>query len=258
MEFKSGDPAIHYIVTAISVDDDEDPAMTKLNPRDQEQLAKGWQIATLNLDEPTRQFIKGMDALILRVSFDPGALPGKKEFTLNGLETDWLLTFGDAMGGISFMREVTEDIADPTTDLILPEQTFLQIQTAVPLPVRSIELRVHVNKEKAEVAWSVAGNGARTLTARRISDTVYRTDRIELYEAGRPPPPKSPGVYALGVRLGDQIYVEPEDPYLLAMTPAVLKAKILRTPAELGETWKEALTRAAHDAGVPLASSWAR
>lgn len=258
MELKSSDPAIHYIVTAISVDDDEDPAMTKLNPRDQEQLAKGWQIATLNLDEPTKQFIKGMDALILRVNFDSGALPGKKEFTLNGLDTDWLLTFGDTMAGMSFMREVTEDIADPTTELILPEQTFLQIQTAVPLPVPSIELRVHINKEKAEAAWSVAWNGARTLTARRISDTVYRTDRIELYEAGRPAPPKTPGFYALGVQVGDQIYVEPDDPYLLAMTPGVLKAKVLRTPAELGETWKEALERAARDAGVPEAEAWYR
>ena len=77
---------------------------------------------------------------------------------------------------------------------------------------------------------------------------------IELVEPGKPHGPSDRGVAFLTVNLHDKLVARLDDPGLLMGVSR--PATVLRTPAELGMMWKDALLRAAKAKGVSV-SDWA-
>ena len=238
IQFKSEDPSVTYMLIAMSADKATHPARKEI-------LDFGWREARRNLDDDTIRLTQGLDALLVYARFKPGVLPGTKRFTLNGADGAWRLRFGDDRASISFMRAITEDIADPTGHLILPERVFLEVRTGAAFPIDSIPLKVALNG--LPISWG----GAKTIEARRVEPTVYRTDAIELVDSGRSTPATEKGVFFIPAQVNDEIRVRLEDPFLLGVTPASTVVKVLRTPGDLGTTWKEALLRAAKADGLP-------
>jgi hypothetical protein len=239
---------VDYTPTAIW----RDP--TSAGPYSDQLFAKGFDQVTRELDADLAAQVRKLDAMLVKVSLQPGVVPGIKEFRLNGANGAWTLQFGDQRSMFSFARDVSVDSEDVMLeDGFLPERIFLELRTLVPLPIDNISLRVWVNEK--EVHWA----GGTTLVAYRDSKnpTVYRTQYIELVENGRPLPSPETGVFYLPVKLGDMIYARIEDPNLLWTAPAVPRIKVRRTPAELGLTWKEALARAAKADNIrPPVSNW--
>jgi hypothetical protein len=245
IEIKSEDPNISYLLIAMQ-------AEHELHPARRELFETGWREAYNNLDADTIALTKRLDALLVYARMKTGVLPGVKRFTVNGADATWRLRFGDDRASISFMRAITEDVADPTSKLVLPERVFIEVRTGAAFPTDAIPLKVQVND--ALVTW----NGAKTLLARRVEPTVYRTATIELVESGHATPATEPGVFFLPVQLKDQIDVRLEDPFLFGVTPPTTVARVIRTPGELGETWKEALLRAAKADGITDFDDWGR
>jgi hypothetical protein len=245
MEFKSEDPNLRYFAVALS-------AEKNLAPLRQEQIETGWREARKNLDADTILITRDLDALLVYARSKTGILPGLKEFTLNGASGSWRLRFGDDRASISFMRAITEDVADPTSNLVLPERVFLEVRTGAAFPIESIALKAQLNG--SPVTWG----GAKTIEARRVEPTVYRTNTIELVESGRSMPAAEQGVFFLPAQVRDVVDVRLEDPFLLGVTPASTVARVIRTPSELGETWKEALLRAAKADGIANIDDWGR
>jgi len=245
IEFESGDPNISYFAVAL----DRERNLAEMRKT---QFETGWRTARLNLDEDTITLTRDLTAVLVYARTKTGVLPGMKQFKLNGLEASWRLRFGDDRATITFMRAITSDIADPTENIVLPERLFLQVRTGADFPIDAIPLKVQVNDKP--VTW----NGAPTIPARRVAPGVYRTDTIEFIEEGKPMPAPEKGVYFLPVRLKDKVAYRPEDPFLLGVSSANAAVPVLRTPAELGTTWKEALVRAAKADGFQEVTDWNR
>lgn len=262
IRYASDDRTLDYSTVALDSEKNKDPDT-------QNQFRRGWAQVLRPLDADTREIVSKLDGMIVRVDLRKGVLPGLKEFRVNDLSGSWILHFGDDRASISFAREITADQSDQTNSLLLPERFFIEVRTEVPLPLNEIPLVVEVND--AEVDWKGSpsiiashvkdeetgetveiSNDTRPHRLAKLKNGVYHTSYIELIEAGRPAPTPEPGVFYLPVKPGDTIRARIRDPNLLNASPPLAQATVLRTPAQLGETWKEALERAARADGIEV------
>lgn len=262
LEFKAEDPTVDYFFVASSKIVFGSPA--NLADPQRALFAKGWREVLAHLDPATARIAQGMDSMLVRAQIRGGVLPGYKHFQLNGLAGSWRLRFGDDRAALNFAREIAGNEYDPTGSLLLPERFLIEVRTDGDFPVDEIPLKLQLNN--LPIKW----NGNSTLVARKIprnkaadllrkdkgeapEPTLYRTDFIELVENGAAQGPPERGVYHLKAKVGDQLLVTPADQFLFGTTPPAIAAPILRTPAELGLTWKDALARAARADGVEVA-----
>ena len=185
----------------------------------------------------------GLEAVLVRATLSRGVVPGPASFTLNDAPASWLLKFGNARAEISFIRTL-RGATERTSDLFLPESTAVEVLTSIDLPMDRVPVVVGRNGQPAAIG------GAKTLDAMRVPGTprVYRTAPIALRDgtAG-----SSAGTLEFRVALGDELQSMVANEALLVAQP-VATARIHRTPAKLGKTWKEALTAAARCTGTDL------
>ena len=258
-QIMSEDPAIDYSVIAVSKRLFDSPE--NLADPQKALFVKGWNQVMAPLDADTALIAKDMDSALVQAHLRPRALlPGIKHFALNGLDGSWRLRFGDDRTTITFAREITEKIYDPTTSLLLPERFLVEVRTDGDFPLDEIPVKLQLNK--APITW----NGKPTLVARKVPrdpaidrlrkdkgenplPTIYRTDLIELVEKDRRG--TELGVYYLKAAVGDKLWGALQDQSLLGAPPDI-SAPILLNPDVLGMTWKDALTRAARANGVAI------
>lgn len=243
----TGSDHLEYTVQALDTD-------KSLSPEDKKKLDAGRKEAMKDInDGDTRALAQKAQAMLVRVDIRNGALPGLKEFTVNGIggKTSWHLQFGDDRAIISFGRDTAYGEHELTTSLFTPERAFIEVHTEVAYPVDHFDLRVELNDKL--VTW----NGLNTIVAKLDpydkTKTTYRTARIDLYD--RTAPPASQNVASLQVKPGDKFHIRLDDEALLHAR--FHETAVYRTPGALGMLWKEALRRAAAVKGVTVAD-WAQ
>ncbi len=212
------------------------------------------------------------DFLILRVNLKPGVLPGRKKLTINGTPTEWLLRFGDHKAEIGFARDNTQDLRD-RQDIDLrglaietemanfvyqSEQVYLEVRTAVPLPMDSVPVMIAKNGKFLKF------NGKRELTAIKSSNpdepAIYRTPPLYLIDQGQQwiYPPTA---LTIVVNQKDQLQAQLGGDPVLNVSPTFGQVSVLTSPTDirgailgdwtqLGISWPEAVYRAAKCANV--------
>jgi hypothetical protein len=242
-----GGDNLEYTVQALDTD-------KTLSPEDKKKLDAGRKEAMKDInDADTRALAQKAQAMLVRVDIRKGALPGLKEFTVNGVggKSSWHLQFGDDRAIVSFARDTAYGEHELTTSLFTPERAFIEVHTEVAYPIDHLDLRVELNDRP--VIWT----GAKTIVARLDpydkTKTTYRTARIDLYD--RIEPPATPNVARLQVKPGDELRVRLDDEALLHAR--FHATTVHRTPGDLGMLWKEALSRAAEVKGVTV-TDWSQ
>ena len=137
-----------------------------------DDVERAWRTITNGMDEATAKSVRTLQAATVSVDFAPGVLPGTTEFSWGSAKASWPLQFGDNTASVRVVRPLTQAEWEPTPVAFLPEQLYVEVETALSLPVDSIKVYI-------------AANGAlmnEPLVATRLSASsrVYRTGPVVL------------------------------------------------------------------------------
>tara|TARA_R110001592_G_scaffold363371_1_gene685743 strand:+ start:375745 stop:379671 length:3927 start_codon:yes stop_codon:yes gene_type:complete len=217
------------------------------------------------------------DFLILEATLKPGVTPGYKALKINGVETAWLLRFGDHQATMGFARDLTLDLRDQVgldqkqipveyeqTDLVYrQEQVVLEIRTQGHLPIE--EFRILVGKNGQMMKFG----DDRGLLAKRSSNpanpNIYHTAPIYLINKGEQNL-YPPDAITIEVTARDKLQAALGGAQILNLQTPLVQAQVLGNPTEVlkavqggrarpGRLWREAVLRAAQCAGIEGAQS---
>lgn len=214
------------------------------------------------------------DYLILEATLKPGVKPGHKALTINGVETAWLLRFGDHRASLSFARDLTLGLAPAKrvglapetqqTDLVYSrEEIVLELRTRVTMPFSSF--RVMISKNGKQLKFGDERGVLVTQLAEEGALKVYRSSPIHLIKPGDEAL-HPPGALLVPVAPGDTLNAALDGPQVLNLDAPLASAKVILNPANLlaaiqgntapkGLLWREAVLKAAQCADVSGASS---
>ncbi len=204
------------------------------------------------------------DFLIVNVTMKPGILPGQKVFRLNGVETQWLLRFGDHQADFGFARDVKLGIRAESIDksnlaietefsdyVYQAEQVYFEVRAKQLLPMQSLEFFIAKNgtpllfDKKRELLATPTENDPKTYR----SPPVYlvRPGTRDLYPAD---------AIVIEVTNQDRLQVSLTSNVIMANparvdvpvleSPSELRSAIRQQPAPEGLKWSEAVLRSAN------------
>jgi hypothetical protein len=263
---ESLDEDVRYYVYALKTIYDETNAFNDPELRD-----KGLERVELeaNAEKPRYTRQAGDDFLILEATLKPGVGPGYKGLKINGVETAWLLRFGDHVAQLGFARDLTlgfeEDVRaglPPETEfadlLYTPEQIIVELRTEI--EVHKDEFHALVAKNGKQLKF--AGKRGVTLYKQKQdgSTRVYRSKPIYLVRPGEQSV-YPPGAFLVPAKPGDTLQATLTGPPVLRVDKPLVNAKVIATPQNLLKAiqgddapkalmWREAVVKAAQCVGV--------
>lgn len=201
--------------------------------------------------------------LIVNVTMKPGILPGQKVFRLNGIETQWLLRFGDHQADIGFARDVKLGVRAESIDksnleietefsdfVYQAEQVYFEVRAKQLLPMQSLEFFVSKNgspllfNEKRELVALPTENDPKT----------YRSPPVHLIRPGSRDSYPADAI-VIEVTKEDRLQVSLTSNVIMANpahvdvpvleSPSELRSAIRQQPAPAGLKWTEAVLRSA-------------
>lgn len=211
----------------------------------------------------------GDDFLILEANLKPGVKPGFKSLTINGVETAWLLRFGDHRATLGFARDLTLDLDDTLRAGLPPETEQTDIVYARERVILELRTQVEVPLDEFQIILSKNGKllkfgDTRGITLRKQtkigSPKVYRSNAIHLVAAGdeglHPP-----GTMMIHVQSGDTLLAALDSAQVLNLANPLVSAKVIASPVEMlqaiqgpnapgSRLWREAVLKAAQCADV--------
>ncbi|MEM7584713.1 MAG: hypothetical protein AAF560_15085, partial [Acidobacteriota bacterium] len=231
VDIQSSDPSVSYVMLAR-------PGDAARSPFHRQNFDRGWEKLLAGLPASAHAAARELDAVIVRATFEEGALPGFHELRFEGTRGSWLLQFGDNTAAVSFVREVrsprhAEDRAvyERIGDAFSPEVVAIEVETEVALPTDTLRVIVGRNGERLELG------GDDGLVAGRVGPRRYRTSPLLLSDSGG----------EITVKPGDRLFAKLGQPGLISVEPNIAQLSIHRTPAAPGiETlWADAVVQAA-------------
>ena len=212
-----------------------------------DDIERAWRTITAGMDDATAKAVRALPAATVDVDFTAGVLPGVTEFTWNGAKAVWQLQFGDNTAKVRAVRATSPTTSEETSTAFLPEQIRVQVETALALPVDSINV-------------FVAANGALQkdpIEATRVpgSPNLYQTGPI-VFQGEGPPPADASGM-VIAARSGDKVTFVAEQQRGLFFGAAQATVSVFNDPSEVSTTWNHELMICAKLAGKEMPTDWA-
>ena len=163
--FNTDDGAVRYMRARVS----NDPPSPYYGPL----FDKGWTLAGELFAPGDRADLRKLDAILVQVAIENGAVPGERAFQLNGAEGTWQMDFGDNHAELSFTRDEKDDSREGgkfesgsrDLDEIFVGETFhIEVRTNLAVPIGAIPLAFAngpspaVGKDLKVIAYRVDGN----------------------------------------------------------------------------------------------------
>lgn len=187
------------------------------------------------------------DALLVTASLKPGAAPGTEYLTLDGAVGGWPLLYANQAAALRFVRD-----GDVANDVFYPGDIgYVRLSFESYLPLDEIAISIS-RGERDKVVDGV-------LIARRVNDDDpvlinYMTEPVHFYHRSKPElsPPPDENALRVPVLEGAIVTAELVDRAQALTLPPVAKATIYNGPDQLGEMWKDALSRVAASYGETI------
>lgn len=216
-----------------------------------EEWQRGWAAACDRFKSSDAvQKCQGLEAMLVEADLS-GTVGGIKDFDIhNGAKTlpaTWILDRGDIKAALSFVRPryppdtpnvgLTHEYFFQTDIAFQPEKIRIQIRTESDPRLESIDLTLAKNDTFIQVA------GEPTIKARRVPGTTteYLSAPIIVHAGGDKLGQTPADAIDILSQSGELLQAKIADDGLLANSPAVIQATILRAPQT---PWIEALKRA--------------
>lgn len=188
---------------------------------------------------------------LVNVTLKPGVTPGTKALQLGKSRKSWPLLFAEQAAALQFARH-HDNVRSDSVPIFFPGDigaVDLIYKTDIPFEFVEIEL-LH------RPLWAKKGAEPKEIghvRARRIDSLdpdqppVYRSDPIHFVSHANPQrrPPENADAFYVNVFKGDTVAARLRDLATGHATPPVVVAQILGDPGELGELWRNALSRVA-------------
>lgn len=260
----------------------------KKNPQDTFERDKAFERleALKKMDLAPYEHAQDDEFILLEATLKPGVKPGRKTLRVNGVETEWLLRFGDHRAEIGFSRDLAQDLRDrPAEELgnislkheftefvYRPEAIYIEIKTETRIPIETLPILVARNGEIIKFGPLRAISA--TLPDPEAPNT-YRTPPIYLIKDGQQDLyPKD--ALTLVVEPQDVLQAALADTPILALSPNHAQAVVLHTPQDMSSAisgdwsvdpvtnkrnkhnmlWREAVYDAAVCAGIDEARQY--
>jgi hypothetical protein len=216
-----------------------------------DEWQRGWTAACDRFtSSDARQKCQGLEAMLVEADLN-GTVGGIKDFDIhNGAKTlpaTWILDRGDIKASLSFVRPryppdtpnvgLTHEYFFQTDIAFQPEKIRIQIRTESDPRLESIDLTLAKNDTFIQVA------GEPMIKARRVPGTTteYLSAPIMVHAGGDKLGQTPADAIDILSQSGELLQAKIADDGLLANSPAVIQATILRAPQT---PWIEALKRA--------------
>jgi len=210
-----------------------------------------------------------MDAVLVKATIAPGAMPGFRSLRIGEGECAWMLDAATASAELEFVRLLpwtTPDIVDRPDEFFVFDSMCVQVTTSVPLEVDQISLIVLRNRQPITFTGDAAAvnpsGEAGVVIAHQLEGhpTIYRTRSFLVDNAGRPTPPDRLEDFAIatGGADGDVFWATTDGHFFAA--PVADSVAILQSPDRLktinnkGTLFSEAIRDAALIHDLELAS----
>lgn len=218
---------------------------TAIGQEPDDAVERGWKTITAGMDARTALSVRGMQAATLTVDFAQGVIPGVTPFTWGGAKGVWQLQFGDNTARVRVVRALSEATYEETPVGFLPEQLFVEVESALSLPVDAIKVYVSAGGKLSPDP----------LVASRVGSTrVYRTTPFVLQGEG--PSPQGLQGLVIPAKLGDTVTFIAEQKRGLFFGAAQASVSVYNDPSELATTWHKRLADCAKLDGKPLPGDW--
>ncbi len=190
------------------------------------------------------QRLAGADAFVVMAKLKLGSPAGVHRFEINGVPCEWTQANATTFGDVGLVREMSDGEYLNLASAYLYDR--FQVQITVPFVVDADELPFFFQAKSASGTNRILIGEQGEWSARRSAEDsrVYRSEAFFINPSGRPHRNPSDIANVIELHDGNLLLAQiPQNGIVLARTPGLVW--ITSSPGRIGDSWREAVYRAA-------------